>query len=281
MSVVDPITNPPTNIAPNVPVASQAAAPGGDFLRTSMALVRRNILSIMRLPSALVPSLIFPIFGTIAFSSLYGAAIRQYYPHLNALNWFVPINVMQGAAFSGVFLSFAAIRDFETGIIDRLLAAPLHRRSLLAASIFTAAARALLPFVLVMIIGLVGGMTIPGGVAGVACLLIATIGTAVLGSMWGMGLAYRFKSMAAAPLMQMGVFVLVFLSATQVPMRGLSGWLHRIARVNPATNILRLGRQGFLGHVTWHDTWPGLLAVAGLGALLTLFADRGLQKLTP
>ena len=136
--------------------AAQAAAPGGEFLGAAMALVRRNAISIARLPSALMPSLVFPIFGTIAFSSLYGAAIRQYFPKLNALNWFVPINIMQGAAFGGVFLAFGAIRDFETGIIDRLLAAPLHRRSLLLASILTAGLRSLIPFVLVMLIGLVG-----------------------------------------------------------------------------------------------------------------------------
>ena len=275
MSVIDP------TIASTSADHSQVAAPGGAFLATAWALVRRNVVSIGRLPSALMPSLVFPIFGTIAFSSLYGAAIRQYFPTLNALNWFVPINIMQGAAFGGVFLAFGAIRDFETGVIDRLLAAPLHRRSLLLASIVTAALRSLLPFVLVMIIGFVGGMTIPGGAMGIVCLLIATIGTAVLGAMRGMGLAYRFKSMAAAPLMQLGVFVLVFLSATQVPMQGLSGWLHSFARVNPATNVLRLGRQGFLGQVTWHDTWPGLLAILGMGAFLTVFCDRGLNKVTP
>lgn len=276
MSVVDPTARQSSDA-----VHTQPAAPGGALGATSWALARRNLVSIARVPSALMPSLVFPIFGTIAFSSLYGAAIRQYFPKLNALNWFVPINVMQGAAFGGVFLAFGAIRDFETGIIDRLLAAPLHRRALLISSIFTASVRSFLPFILVMLIGLVGGMTIPGGLTGVVCLLIATIGTAVLGSMWGMGLAYRFKSMAAAPLMQLGVFVLVFLSATQVPMNGLSGWLHSFARVNPATNILRLGRQGFLGQVTWNDTWPGIVAIAGMGVFLTIFADRGLKKLTP
>lgn len=247
--------------------------------QTTLALVRRNLLSIWRLPSALVPSLVFPVFGTVAFSSLYGEAIRAYYPNLNALNWHVPLNAMQGAAFAGVFLAFGAIRDFETGIIDRFVSAPIHRRALLLSTVTTAAVRALLPFVLVMILGFIGGMSIPGGLLGVLSLLIATIGTSVIGSLWGMGLAYRFKSMAAAPLMQLGVFVLVFLSATQVPMRGLSGWLHAFARVNPATNILRLGRQGFLGSVTWHDTWPGLLAIAGLGLFLGVFADRGLKKI--
>jgi ABC-2 type transport system permease protein len=256
-------------------------AKGGSLIAVAVALLRRNLVNITRLPSALVPSLVFPIFGTIAFASLYGAAIRQYYPSLNALNWYVPLNVVQGAAFGGVFLAFATIRDFQTGVVDRLVAAPMRRRAMLLAVVLTAAVRALFPFVLVMIIGLLGGMSFPGGVAGVLMLLLGCVATGVLGCLWGTGLAYRFKTMAAAPLMQVGVFVLVFLSATQVPMSGLSGWLHTIARVNPATNLLRMSRQGFIGPVTWHDTWPGLLAVLGMGLALTLFADRGLDKIVP
>ena len=268
------ITTPPSVALPTARDVHSAK-----LFATAIALSRRNLVAIWRLPSALIPSLIFPIFGTVAFSSLYGETIRFYYPKLNALNWYVPLNVMQGAAFGGVFLAFGAIRDFETGIIDRLLSAPLKRRALLLSTVLTAAVRSLLPFVLVMILGFIGGMTIPGGALGVLCLLIACIGTSVIGSLWGMGLAYRFKSMAAAPLMQLGVFVLVFLSATQVPMRGLSGWLHSFARINPATNILRFGRQGFIGNVTWHDTWPGLVAIVGMGIGMAVFADRGLKKL--
>lgn len=248
-------------------------------LRVIIALVRRNVVGITRVPSAAVPTLVFPIFGTVAFSSLYGAAIRQYYPRLDALNWYAPMNVLQGAAFGGVFLAFGTIRDFETGVVDRLLASPMSRRALLGATAVTAMVRSLLPFVIVLAIGFAGGMTMPGGVLSLVVLLIAGMAIASIGCMWGTGLAYRFKSMAAAPLMQVGVFVLVFLSATQVPMQGLSGWLHTIARINPATNILRMGRQGFLGDVTWHDTWPGLLSIAGFAVVAGLFADRGLRKL--
>ncbi len=267
----------------SVPLTSADAhiAPGGRVWATALALVRRNLVNITRLPSALVPSLVFPIFGTIAFASLYGAAIRQYYPNLNALNWYVPLNAVQGAAFGGVFLAFGTVRDFQTGVIDRLLAAPIRRRAMLLSTILTSTARSVLPFVLVMMIGVLGGMSFPGGVLGMFMLLLGSVATGILGCLWGTGLAYRFKSMAAAPLMQVGVFVLVFLSATQVPMRGLSGWLHTIARYNPATNLLRMSRQGFIGQVTWHDTWPGLLAVLGMGLALLIFADRGLRKLTP
>ena len=38
----------------------------------------------------------------------------------------------------------------------------------------------------------------------------------------------------------------------------MQGWLHSVARINPMTNILRLGRQGFVGEITWADIvgWP-------------------------
>ncbi len=268
-----------TRTPPPTPASGGSAPLHTSALLAILRLVRRNLIGVTRLPSAAIPSLVFPVFGTIAFSSLYGAAIRQYYPKLNALNWYGPINVMQGAAFGGVFLAFGTIRDFQTGIVDRLLVSPVRRPALLGATVATAVVRSLLPFVVVLAIGFAGGMTMPGGVLSLLTLLVAAMSISAIGVMWGTGLAYRFKTMAAAPLMQIGVFVLVFLSATQVPMEGLTGWLKVIARINPATNILRLGRQGFLGSVTWHDTWPGLLSIAGFSVAAGLFSYRGLRKL--
>ena len=37
-------------------------------------------------------------------------------------------------------------------------------------------------------------------------------------------------------------------------------------------------RQGFIGDVTWHDTWPGLLAVVGLQLVLGSFAVRSMRR---
>ena len=44
------------------------------------------------------------------------------------------------------------------------------------------------------------------------------------------------------------------------------------------TQILEAARQGFIGSVTWSDTWPGLLALAGLLALLSALALRGMRR---
>ena len=80
--------------------------------------------------------------------------------------------------------------------------------------------------------------------------------------------------------MQMGVFLSVFLSTAQVPLSVMTGWLHAVARVNPMTNIL-VARQGFIGEVSWGQTWPGLVALTGAVIVLGLFAVRGMRGLVP
>jgi hypothetical protein len=47
------------------------------------------------------------------------------------------------------------------------------------------------------------------------------------------------------------------------------------------TNILRFARQGFIGDVTWHDTWPGVLAIVVSSLALGALALRGLRRLLP
>ena len=96
-----------------------------------------------------------------------------------------------------------------------------------------------------------------------------------------MALALRFKTMQAAPLMQMGVFMAIFLSTAQMPLNLLTGWLHNVARINPITNVLAMARQGFLGEVTWAVTWPGLVSLAGLIAATLFFAGRSMMKVIP
>jgi ABC-type polysaccharide/polyol phosphate export permease len=73
----------------------------------------------------------------------------------------------------------------------------------------------------------------------------------------------------------------MFLSIGQVPLSLQSGWLHDVSRVNPMTNILRMARQGFIGDVTWHETWPGLLALTALVAGFGALALRGLRRYLP
>ncbi|CAN5857014.1 N/A [soil metagenome] len=245
-------------------------------------LARRSIVLVTRLPSAFIPSIVFPIFLILAFSGAFSAITDiPAFPTDTILNWYVPLAVIQGSAFVGVGMGVSTARDIESGFYDRLLLAPIPRRALLAGPALAGVLRSLLPFTLVAVIGFLGGARVPGGPIGLLTLFAAAAGTCLLHVFWCLGLAYRLQSQRSAPVMQVGVFVTIFLATAQVPLAVMTGWLHAVARFNPMTNVLRLARAGFLGDVTWAACWGGLLALGVLIGLAALFAYRGLGKLVP
>jgi ABC-2 type transport system permease protein len=259
---------------------STTMASGGRTAAVSWAIARRSLVNITRLPSAFVPSLIMPVFFTVAFGGAFGAVTRAFGVE-NALNWFVPFAALQGSAFAGLGVSFGVIRDLENRFFDRLLMAPTARRTLLAGPLLAALLRTPLPIAVVTVVGLLGGMRFSDGLLGFVMLAATSLGVAVAACAWGLGLAYRIKTMAAAALMQVGIFVTLFLSTAQVPLEFMEGWLEPVARLNPATRLFTMARQGLLGEVAWSTTWPGLLALGTFLVVTLAFAARGLRRLVP
>ncbi|MDQ3957691.1 MAG: ABC transporter permease [Actinomycetota bacterium] len=250
--------------------------------RVALAMAGRSLKLIPRLPSTFVPSLVMPLFLTVAMAGAFsGLVLLPGFPADKALDWFIPMTTVQGAAFAGITTGMGAARDLESGFYDRLLSSPASRGALVAGPLLASVLRALLPLSILLVVAVLAGAHFYGGLAGVATLAIASLGMALAAGAWSLGLALRFKSQQAAPLMQTGVFLLVFLSTAQMPLDLLTGWLHAVARLNPMTNILALAREGFLGEVTWAGTWPGLVSLAGLAAVTLAFAVRSMQKVTP
>jgi ABC-type multidrug transport system permease subunit len=255
-------------------------AQGGAVLRSARGLALRGLRSIRRLPSAFFPALAMPIFQTVAFSGTFFAITKiPGFPTDRSVNWYLPLACCMGSGFSGVGLGFSTVRDIESGFFDRLRMAPSPRASLIIGPLFTAWIRVLIVVTTTLIVGFAFGARLSDGVVGLATLYIAGLGVATISAGWGLGLAYRFGDMRAAALMQLGLFNAIFLSNAQAPLNVMSGWLHSVARINPFTNILRLAREGWLGDVSWNDTWGGLVAIVGLTAATLAFAYRGLAKL--
>jgi ABC-2 type transport system permease protein len=250
--------------------------------QVTWGIALRSIRLIPRMPSTFIPSLVMPIFLTISFCGAFsGLVFIPGFPAEKIVDWFIPMTTLQGAAFAGITTGMGAARDLENGFYDRFLVSPASRASILAGPLVASVLRAFLPITLLLIAAVIGGAHFHGGFAGVLSLVVACLGIALVSGAWAMALALRFKTMQAAPLMQMGVFMAIFLSTAQMPLNLLGGWLHQVARFNPITKVLDLARQGFLGPVTWEGTWPGLVALAGLIAATLLYAGRSMQKVIP
>jgi ABC-2 type transport system permease protein len=249
-------------------------------LGASGGIAVRSLRNIGRLPSAFLPALLMPVFQVISFSGTYaGVTDVPGFPTDRSINWYLPLAVVMGCSFAGLGIGFSTIRDLESGFYDRLRMSPAPRRSLLIGPLVSAWTRAALSIVIVVIVGTLLGARLTDGPLGLVTLAVAGLGMTTIGTGWGLGLAFRFRDMRAAAIMQLTLFLGLFLTEAQAPLDVMEGWLHTVARINPLTDVLRLARTGFLGDVTWGDSWGGLLALVVLGTLAMLFARTGLAQL--
>jgi ABC-2 type transport system permease protein len=94
--------------------------------------------------------------------------------------------------------------------------------------------------------------------------------------LWATGVAMRFRTVQAGPIMQFPVFLVLFFAPVYVPLDLLSGWLHAVASVNPVTALLEAGRSLIEGDPQ-HVALAFALAV-GMVFALALWAVRGLRN---
>jgi ABC-2 type transport system permease protein len=246
----------------------------------SVGLATRNLRNIRRLPSTFLPAVLMPIFQAIAFSGTF-FAITQVpgFPTDRSINWFMPLAVVLGSGFAGIGIGLSTVRDIETGFYDRIRMTPAPRRSLVAGLLLSALARSVVVTSAVVVVGTLFGARLAGNVGGLVPLYVAGLGVATIGTGWALGLAYRFRDMRGAAIMQLTLFLVLFLTEAQAPIAVIDGWLETVARYNPFTYILRLARSGYLDDTPTSDIVAGLVAIAVLASLTLWFARRGLERL--
>ena len=96
------------------------------------------------------------------------------------------------------------------------------------------------------------------------------------GFFWAGGIAMRFRTIQAAPLMQMPVFLVLFFAPVYVPLNLLEGWIEGVASANPLTYLLETGR-GFIAGDAPHVLGAFAIAI-GLGVVFWTWAFLGLRK---
>ena len=247
-------------------------------LRSTWALMRRAINEIARVPGAVIPAVLAPTIFMCGLAAVFGNLTQL--PGFTTdtyLTFILPVGFLQGAGFTGAATGVNLARDIELGWFDRLLVSPAPRWVLLAGNVLAASARALIPATFVLAIAFVLGAHWPG-IDGLLVTYLMVAAMAAVAACWGSALALRFKSQSAAPLMQSGMMALVLMTTAYAPLALLQPWMKSVAEVNPVTNVIDAARQGFVGSVTWAETWPGLLALIGLLVVLGAWALREMRR---
>ena len=254
-------------------------ATAGAHLAMLRALMARAANELLRVPGAAIPGVLAPTIFFLGLTAVFGSLTQlPGFTTETYQSFIIPVSLLQGAGFTGAATGVNLARDIEQGWFDRLVVSPAPRWVLLTGIVGSASVRSLIPAAVLLAVGFAIGVDWPGA-GGLALALLLVMGTGTIAACWGAMLALRFKTQSAAPLMQAGMFVLILTTTVYAPLELLTGWLQEVARYNPLTQVVEAARQGFVGEgVSWAETWPGLLALAGLLALFAALALRGMRR---
>ena len=239
------------------------------FVNVALAVAYRQVTVLLKNPSLFLPPLLFPLMNFAAYAG--GLSRLRQVPGFNFHGGYTAFQfvfvLLQSAAFGGVFAGFGIARDFERGFARRLLVASPNRSGIIVgyglAALFRWAAIA----ILLTIVGLVAGMQVGGDGVDLFGLFALGLIFNQVGLLWACGIAMRFRTVQAGPLMQTPVFMALFLAPVYVPLNLLSGWIHAAAKLNPLTYIVEASR----GFIEGEPTEVGL-AFGLAAALLVVFA---------
>jgi ABC-2 type transport system permease protein len=238
----------------------------------------RTLKNVFTNPAIFFPSLVFPLFFFTAFAGGLSQVSKvpgfDFEPGYTAFQFcFV---LVQSAAFGGVFTGFGIARDFESGFARRLLLAAPNRSGIVAGYALAALGRWLVTAVVLTIVALIAGMNVFGGTVDVVGMYTLALLINLSGLLWACGVAMRFRTMQAGPIMQMPVFLILFFAPVYVPLALLNGWIEAVATLNPLTYVLEAVRSMLAGDEV--HVLSAFAIAAGLVLLFSFWSLRGLRK---
>jgi ABC-2 type transport system permease protein len=247
-------------------------------LAVAQGVAWRTLHNVFTNPSLLIPQIVFPLFFFVAFA---GGLSRvndvpgfDYPPGYTAFQFVFVL--LQSAVFGGVFTGFGIARDFESGFARRLLLAAPNRKGILLGYGAAALARWGVTAVVLTAVALLAGMQVGGGGVDLFGLYSLAVLLNIASVLWAAGVAMRFRTMQAGPIMQMPAFLVLFFAPVYVPLSLLDGWIHALATVNPVTRVLEAGRGFLAGTPT--EVFTAFAVALALMVAFSLWALRGLRS---
>ena len=231
-------------------------------------LARRSILRTLRQPGVMVSAILFPLmFFAITASGLDAATSIPGFPAASYLDFAFAFPLVQASLFGAVTAGADLARDIESGFFDRLSLTPMRPVALLGGMLSGVVALGLIQGVVFLAVGLLAGVNIASGFAGMVLLVLLTILTALGFGGLGAILALRTGSGEAVESSFPLFFVAIFLSSINLP-RDLieAGWFRAIATINPVSYLV----EGIRSLVI--TGWDPLALALGFGCAFALIA---------
>jgi ABC-2 type transport system permease protein len=235
-------------------------------VRQTWQVSLRYIRALLRQPAFIVITLIQPVIWLLLFGALFKSVTEIPGFHGGSyIAFLAPGVVVMLAVSSAGWTGMGFIEDMTSGVMDRTLAAPVWRGALNLGSVAQAVLTIVIQSLLIVGLALALGAHFPGGVGGVAILVLvgALLGAVFASLSNGVALLARQRE-ALIGAVSFVLLPLTFLSSALMQRSLEPSWIRTVSRYNPVNWAAEAGRSAALGHINW-----GLVATR-IGYLVAL-----------
>ncbi len=249
-------------------------------MNEAWVLGQRALREGWRTPEALLPTLFIPIFFLVVnvgqAAEIFPSASTEFLHGQGYGAFQLPSSLLLAASFGTAALFL--VEDIEEGYFDKLRAAPVSRTAIVMGRLIAEAVKGVLIAAVIVVLGLIFGISIASGPLGFVLL----VGMTALWSVVFVGfmqlIALKTRSAAATNSGGLVFFPLLFLTPNFVPRDLLTRPMEIAATFNPVTYVMEALRSLILQDLVWRDIWPGFAVVAVRGAVMLALNVRMIRN---
>jgi ABC-2 type transport system permease protein len=232
------------------------------------SLAHRSIVRTLRRPAWWIPPIVFPLaLMSVNAGGLDSATRLPGFPTDSFYAFALAVPFIQGALFATMNAGTDLARDIETGFFNRLSLTPIGGTALLVGSLAGIVVMAVMQAVVYVAVGLVIGVEIQSGVAGVFVMLLFAALIALGFGAIGAAIALRTGSGEAIQGFFPVLFVFLFISSMNMPRNLIEiEWFRIAATANPVSYLLEAVRSLII------ESWDGQTLLLGLAVAVAVVA---------
>jgi len=264
----------------------------GEFLGEVTGIAGRWIRKTLRRPPFLFFSLVQPIVWFVLFTQAFSSISNIQTPKPGGgfitfaditgtssyLTFFSAAVIIQTVLASAMQSGVGFVTDMESGFLDKLKVAPIHRSSILIGKLLSDGARILLQTFVILLLAVALGVGVATGAAGLIFLfaLALSFGIAWSGISTFIALATR-NSESTLMISILTTFPLLFLSTAVMPKPLLPDWVQTVAVYNPISYIADALHRLIITGWDWAVIGGAFLVILVVGAV-TLSATTAMFR---
>ncbi|MEV7031522.1 ABC transporter permease [Streptomyces sp. NPDC093272] len=246
-------------------------------------MTQRQLVVFARQPAFAVITLIQPVIWLFLFGNLFKKVVELGgFGTTSYLDYLVPGVVAMSALSSNMWAGMGTLEEIQRGTLNRFLTTPVSRAALMNGNVVNNGLVTAGQSLIIVLLGLLGGADYPGGIGGIAVLVVASV---LLGTVFGalsnaLGMLVRERE----SIIGINTFLLLpltFLSSAFMAPSQMPGWMRHTADFNPLNWAMVAGRSAMSADPDWSAVLSrggALLALAVVAVWLSIRTFRSYQR---